>query len=111
MAKFYGNIGFVRTVPTKPGVWKNEAVERKYRGDITRDVRKWESGGKLNDNIAVDNTISIIADSYMYNNAYAIRYVKMMGSAWRVSRVEQRHPRLILYLGGIYNGEQAGSSE
>ncbi len=30
MAKFFGRIGYVETVETKPGVWKPQIVEREY---------------------------------------------------------------------------------
>lgn len=107
MAKFCGYIGFVKSTLVRPGVMKNVAIERKYRGDIRGITHKWEPNDHLNDDLGLDNTLSIVADSYITENLYAIRYVKMMGAAWRITRVREQYPRLILTIGGIYNGQQA----
>ena len=104
MAKYCGRIGFAENVETSPSVWTEQVVERLYYGDVLRNARRSQQGEGINDNIEIDNQISIVADSYANNNFYAIRYVKWMEAAWKVSRVEVQFPRLILTLGGVYNG-------
>ena len=105
MAKFYGVIGFVETVETRPGVWDEQITERQYYGDVIRMSRRLQSADKVNDDINVSNEISIVADPYAYDHFHSMYYVKFMGAAWKVSNVEVRHPRLILTLGGVYNGK------
>ena len=56
------------------------------------------------DDITVRNSISIVADPYANEHFFAIRYVAWAGSLWRVTDVEVQRPRLLLRLGGIYNG-------
>ena len=107
MAKWYGVIGYAETVETEPGLWEEKIVERPYYGDITRNTRKLQSSGSVNDNVNISNLLSIIADPYANLNFYAMRYVEFMGSKWKVTDVEVKSPRLILTLGGLYNGEQA----
>ena len=107
MAKFYGAIGYAVTFEAKPGVWKEEITERMYYGDLVRNVRKLQTTDKLNDNVNVANDISIIADPFANENFHSIRYVEFMGTKWKVANVEVKHPRLILTVGGVYNGEQA----
>ena len=107
MAKWYGVIGYAETVETEPGLWEEKIVERPYYGDITRNTRKLQSSGSVNDNVNISNLLSIIADPYANLNFYAMRYVEFMGSKWKVTDVEVQSPRLILTLGGLYNGEQA----
>lgn len=104
MAKYCGNIGFVETIETSPGVWTEDITERQYRGDVISDTRRWEAGEYLNDNLVINNKISIISDPYAYRNFFAIRYVDWMGARWKVTNVEIARPRLILSLGGVYNG-------
>lgn len=104
MAKFYGIIGYATTVETKPGVWVEEIIERMYAGDLGRNTRRLQSGAQVNDDLTIANEISIIADPYAYQNFHAMRYVKFMGTKWKVSNVEVQFPRLILTTGGIYNG-------
>ena len=104
MAQFFGRIGYVETVETKPGVWKPQIVEREYFGDLTRNVRRYESSGQLNENLNIANEISIVADPYAYENFHAMRYVIFMGAKWKISNVEVCRPRLLLTIGGVYNG-------
>lgn len=107
MAKWYGNIGFAETVETTPGVWVEKITERSYYGDVTRNMRRLQSADQLNDNINISNEISIVADPYANQNFHSIRYVEFMGTRWKINGAEVQDPRLILTLGGVYNGEQA----
>lgn len=104
MAKFYGVIGYADTVETDPGVWEEQITERNYYGDLIRNTRRLESSGNLNDNINVSNEISIVADPFAIQNFHTMRYVEYMGAKWKITSVEVRHPRLILSVGGLYNG-------
>lgn len=110
MAKFYGKVGYATTVETAPGVWTEQIVERPYYGDVSRSSRRLENGIGLNDDVIVNDTISIMADAYAYENFFAIRYVNWMGANWKVSTVEPQRPRLILSLGGSYNGDTPGTA-
>ena len=106
MAKYYGVIGFAsESVETSPGVWESKIVERTYTGDLIRNTRRLQSTDKVNDDINIANSISIIADDYANENFYCIKYATYMNSKWKVTDVEIQYPRLILTLGGLYNGE------
>lgn len=107
MAKFYGKIGYADTVETTPGVWQEKITERSYSGDFLRMSRRLESSGNLNDNINIANELSIVADPFANQNFHLMRYVEYMGTKWKITSVEVKYPRLILALGGVYNGEQA----
>lgn len=104
MAKYCGKIGYATTVETTPGVWSEQIVERKYYGDLTRNSRRLQSPDKVNDDIVIANQLSIVADPYAINNFHSMRYAEFMGAKWKVSDVEVQYPRLILTLGGVYNG-------
>lgn len=103
MAKFFGKIGYAETKQTSPGVWEEEITEREYFGDITRNTRRLQSSGNLNDNIVIANEISIVSDPFANQNFHAMRYVEFMGTKWKISNVEVQYPRLILTLGDQYN--------
>lgn len=106
MAKFSGVIGFATSVETTPGVWTDQIVERPYRGDILQNNRKWQfwrEGERVNDNFAIENLISVLSDAYLYQNLPFVRYVKWLGSNWKVSKVEVNRPRIIITLGDVYN--------
>lgn len=106
MAKFYGQVGFVRTVeePEGSGIFVEKSNEREYYGDVDRIVRRWDSGQQINDNININNEISILSDSFAMQNIPWIRYVVWNGAKWKVSSVEVSYPRLKLSVGGVYNG-------
>lgn len=107
MAKYFGKIGYAEQVETAPGVWEEQITERQYYGDVVRNIRKLESSGDINDNINVSMEISIVADPHAIQNFHAMRYVEFMGSLWKITSVEVNYPRLILSIGGVYNGQQA----
>lgn len=107
MAKFFGAIGYAVTEETKPGVWKERITERMYFGDLTRNTRKLQSTDQLNDDINVANEVSIVADPFANENFHSMKYVEFMGAKWKITSVEVQYPRLILTVGGVYNGEQA----
>jgi len=106
MTRFYGVIGYGNSIEKPPGsgIWVDDIVEYSYFGDVVRNTRKLESGESLNDNIVVQNSISILADQYAEEHFFDIRYVEWEGSLWTVSSVEVKRPRLIFSLGKIYNG-------
>ena len=104
MAKFYGEIGYATTVETTPGLWEEQITKRNYYGDLVRNSRRMQSSEQLNDNVNVSNEISIIADPFANENFHSMRYVEFMGAKWKITNVEVRYPRLILTIGGVYNG-------
>jgi len=104
MAKFYGAVGYTESVETEPGVYEEKITERYYYGDVIKNIRRLENGQSLNDDVAVNNQISIVSDPYAIVNFFAIRYVKWMGASWKVTNAEVQSPRLILTIGGVFNG-------
>lgn len=105
MAKFYGEIGYVIPTEIRPGVFKDELVKRNYYGELVRNSRRLQSSDQVNDNINISNEISIVSDPYANENFHWMRYVVFMGAKWKISNVEVKYPRLILTLGGLYNGK------
>ncbi len=105
MARFYGEIGYADSVETVPGVWEDVIEEYSYFGDVLRANRDQNVGDKVNPDIAVaGNSISIVCDEKALNEFHAMRYVKWAGVRWLISEYEVQFPRLILRLGGRYNG-------
>ncbi len=106
MAKFYGNIGFISYERKPGGVFGEVSVERKYRGDLLRNSRRYDTSDKLNDDLNISNEISIVADAYAYQNFHHMRYVEFMGAKWKITNITVDRPRLTLSIGGVYNGEE-----
>ena len=104
--RFFGAVGYGESSETLPGdgVWKNVITEVEYYGDVIRAIRRLEADNKVNSDLSVNNSISIVADEYAFNNFMNIKYVVWGDVRWVVSAVEVKHPRLILSLGEVYNG-------
>ena len=109
MSKFFGPIGYSIRTETRPGVWTDKIVEHSSSGDVDRPFSSsWASSSEsTNDDLNVSAQISIVADPFVYDNLRSMKYVRFMGTEWKITRVEPRYPRLILTIGGVYNGPTA----
>lgn len=110
MGKWYGKIGYMLTTegddPEFPGVWREGIVEKNHFGEITRNIRRYDTvNNQINDNLNINNQFSIVADPFATQNFHAMRYIEYMGTKWKINSVEVQYPRLILQIGGVYNGE------
>lgn len=103
MSKYYGAIGYAKSVEDIASVYREEITERYYYGDIYRNSKSNKSSENLNDNISISNKVSILADPFAMNNFQAIKYATYLGTKWKVKSVEVQYPRLILELGDVYN--------
>ena len=105
MSKYFGKIGYGVTEEIRPGVNLPDLTEREYYGDIVRNIRRYENSGEVNDDLNINMTLSIVADPFAYQNFHQLKYVEYMGAKWKATSVEPQFPRLIITLGGVYNGE------
>lgn len=103
--KFAGKVGYEILSEVRPSVWQSSIVERMYRGDVNRVSRRNQSVDKVNDDINISNEIEILADAFAFENFQNIKYVTWMGTKWKVGSISVEPPRLILDIGGVYNGE------
>lgn len=106
--KFTGKVGFwLDDVETAPGVFQHKIVEKTYFGDVSTNTRRWQEADQQNDQMRVNNSISILSDLFARRNYASIRYVIWDGARLKVNSVVVNYPRLTLEIGGLYNGENA----
>ena len=103
MGRFYGTVGYAVTIDKGHGVWEEVITEKHYYGDWLRLYSRHDNSGNINDNLTFGNRISIVADSFAFENFSHIRYVNILGAKWKVTEAEPQRPRIILTLGGEYN--------
>lgn len=101
--KFHGNVGFLQTVDDGHSVYKPQLTEKPYYGDVLRYTKRYEPGQQVNDDLKINNQISIVADQFAYENFGFMRYVVWMGQKWKIESAEIEYPRIILTIGGLYN--------
>jgi hypothetical protein len=113
MGKYYGNVGYRETVETEPGVWVDEIIDYPYYVDVIKNYVH----SAFSEHVTTiktpecSNSISIVANPYAYEHFHNIVYAEYMGAKWVVTNVDAtQYPRLILSLGGIYNGEDPTDS-
>jgi hypothetical protein len=109
MAKFFGKVGYVHVTNVGNGVHREVPTERDYYGDVLQPARRLTDETKVNSDVEARNMISVLADDYATENIFAIRYVWWGGARWKVTYVEAKRPRLILTLGGVYNGPKVAA--
>ena len=104
MTRFFDKVGYGIPNESVDGVWSDNIVEQAYYGDVLDTSISNEEVDKVNNDIRLQQRVSIVADSFAFENFSRIKYVSWMGSLWTVLSVKVERPRLILALGGIYNG-------
>lgn len=105
MARWFGNVGYVNTVENTPGVWISEETVHEYCGDVIRNNTRWTGNSEsTNDNLTVNVQISIVADPFAIDNFYSMKWIEYLGAKWKITNVEPQFPRLLLTLGGVWNG-------
>lgn len=106
MAKWYGTIAYGVTHDNNDGIWTPSIVKRETVGEVLSNRWRRQSASKVNDDISLSVTISIIADEFVNEHCSNILYVTYLGNKWTVTEIEPSYPRLLLTLGGVYNGDE-----
>lgn len=105
MMRWYGKVGYSETVETKPGVYDDQVTVCEYYGDVKRNSTRWAtSSDSTNDDLTVSTQISIVADSFALEKFYSIKWIEYLGVKWKVTNADPQPPRIILTLGGVWNG-------
>jgi hypothetical protein len=107
--RFSGIVGSATSVEDPPGVWKEVITEATYFGDVLQQTRRLEGPSLVppvvHGTIALGNSFSIMADAdETYENIINFRYVVWRGNRWEITSAEVKRPRIILTVGGVWNG-------
>jgi hypothetical protein len=103
MSKFAGLVGYVTQEESVPGVWSQVDKTVMMKGDIIRQSSS-QNGDNVNTDVTLNHRVSLLGDSYAFNNYYAIKWIQMDGHKWKVTSVELQRPRIVLTVGGLWNG-------
>lgn len=103
MAKYHGHVGYGVDMETTPGIWEEVLTEHEYYGEVVKNKTNIITSDTINSGISINNTISIIADPFAFENFYNMRYVTYLNKKWNITSIEIERPRIKLTLGGLYN--------
>ena len=107
--KFSGMIGFeLERVedPIRPSVYRPQIVEKHYKGDVLNRTSRWQASDTVTDNLNVSNRISVVSNKFLNENLSSMRYIVFKGVKWKINSITLQPPRLILEMGGVYNGDE-----
>lgn len=107
MNKFYGKVGFAINTNSEedPDAYMDTIVERAYYGDILRNSHRYSQGSTLSGDLTISNQFSIISDPFANEHSDAMRYIVYNSTKWAITDVDiSQYPRLIVSVGGKYNG-------
>src|SRR6185437_16034519 len=104
MARFSGLVGYVTQEEKRPGVWSPVEIPKMMKGDIIIQSSSSQNGNKVNSDITLSHRVSLMGDAYAFGNYYNIKWVMIDGRKWQVSSVEVQRPRIIVSVGGLWNG-------
>lgn len=105
--RFAGEIGFSESVDRgdDTGVTINKIYRRPYYGDVLKNYRSWkENQFSTIGDITINNQISLVGDPFLFEHLQFMKFVIWMGRPWSVTSVDVEYPRLIISIGGVYNG-------
>lgn len=104
MARYAGLVGYGEQVETAPGVWTTVNKSHMMNGNLIRQNADIRESDKVNDDITLNHRVSLIGDAYAFDNYFNMKWIDIDGRKWKVSSVEVQRPRLIVSLGGLWNG-------
>jgi hypothetical protein len=105
MAKMQGTVGYGLPIETSPGIWEDSMITRPVVCEVTRfNSRLSSNANSSNDDFSLNVQCSFIADAFAIAHFSFIKYIEYLGTKWKITGVEVQRPRLILTLGGVYNG-------
>lgn len=105
--RYSGKVGYSSPAEVAPDVWQDQFTERIYGGEVLRDTRYFAQGETVLGEVRFQTRLSVVADAFALEHFTDIRYAEWAGRFWTVESASVERPRLILVLGGIYNGAKA----
>lgn len=104
--KYSGLAGFnEKDIEVRPGVLQNQIKERRIKGNVLNYGHyNSDTPNSMQQDVSIRNRLSIIMDPYIKKNFNNILYVTFMNVRWSISSLTINGNRVILDLGGVYNG-------
>ena len=116
MTKFVGTLGVVKSQVEKiidgvpSGIFEDQVEDYLVAGDILQHTHRNDGSDKVNGEVTLQNRFSIYPPASLLeemNQPNTALYLKVFGGCWKVTQFQVSPPRLILTVGGKYDGKTA----
>jgi hypothetical protein len=104
MSRYAGLVGYVTQEENVPGVWSSVDKSVMMKGDLIRQSSSVQNGDKVNSDVTLNHRVSLLGDAYAFNNYFNLKWIELNGQKWEVSSIELQRPRIIVTVGGVWNG-------
>ena len=104
--KYHGYIAFSTEVfDDNTGVTIEQMTRREYYGEVIRDSKSNENNNQIVDGFTLSNEFSVIADAFMREHFYKMRYLEWQGVKWKIKSAtnDPDRPRIKIHVGEVYN--------
>lgn len=105
--RWSGEVGYSEQVEVEPDVWEPHITKHTYYGDILQYNHSEKNTNTINNDISLNNQLSIVADPTLIHNLHNIVYVTFSGIKWKVSSVSVQPPRLVLTFTEPYKEDES----
>jgi hypothetical protein len=92
-----------RNTEVCPGVWKIMPTEVPHRAKLLTYNKDYDTSDEVNDDMKLRNRYEIVMKDKKLDYQ-DMRYIIVKGKKWKVSALEFLDIRIIITLGGVYNG-------
>ena len=104
MAKFSGELGYQLEVDIGGGITESRLSYRKCKGDLLENRRTSQNSNEIVEGVQLANKFSIVANPFLLENLGKLKAIKYLGTPWSITSATYSRPRVIIDVGGVYNG-------
>jgi hypothetical protein len=102
--KYSGKFGLGSTVETVAGVWEDVITEVDYIGDVVQSTEAFSLEGSVLPQYRTTTSVSVLSGGVDKEDYTDLRYVTYAGQRWTIASVVVEPPRLVIYIGEVYDG-------
>lgn len=104
--KWSGLIGYYIDEEVKPDIWQASIKTFKAKGNMRQISKRSQTTDGVIDAITLNNELELIANPFINDILYSLKYVTYMNAEWKITNVRVQYPKIYLTLGDVYNGQK-----
>lgn len=102
--RYSGKFGYGQSEEVRPGIWEDVITERDHIGDVVQTTEAFDVSGSVLPQYRTTTSVSVLSDGVLAESYKSLRYVTHAGERWSVASAVLQPPRLVVYIGEVYNG-------